>query len=298
MKNLFQPYSIGHFVNQPSNVIEFEITHFQQMEDPDLTDVHKHSFYEILWVDQGTSAQTIDFKTYDLQAKSLFFISPGQVHEFEKWQGLKGGTIMFTEDFFLRNQQDKDKLFELGFLDNVYFNPNLQLGPDEYKSIRHCIDLLISEKNRDGSMPEILQSLLHILLLQIQRCIRISKIPNASRRNIIIFKQFKNILEFHFSKGLIASQYAEKLNITEHHLNRIVKEITGQTAGSVIKARTILEAKRLLSFTDFSIGDIASQLNYFDASYFSKIFKSCTGKSPIEFKVEMSKKYKKEQVLL
>lgn len=298
MKNLIPTYSIGHFINDSSNRAEFEITRFENMQEPDVADIHKHNFYEILWVDEGTSIQNIDFISYQLQKKSLFFISPGQVHEFEEWHELIGGTIMFTEDFFLKNQQNKNKLFEFSFLDNVYSNPNLLLGCEEYAAVRHCIDLLIAEKTREGAMHEILQSLLHILLLQAQRSIKTTDNSISSRRNIILFKQFKNILELNFSEGLVASEYAEKLNITEHHLNRVVKEITGETVGSVIKARTILEAKRFLSFTDFSVAEIAANLNYFDASYFSKIFKSSTGTSPIEFRIEMSKKYQEKQVLL
>jgi len=298
MKDLFPFYSIGHFINQPSNTTEFEITRFEDMVEPNVDDAHKHTFYELLWVDEGKSRQTIDFQSYDLQPKSLFFISPGQVHEFEGWQNLKGGTIMFTGDFFLYNQQNKDKLFELSFLDNVYFNPNLLLGCQDYVSFRNYIQLLITEKNRVGSMNEILQSLLHILLLQVQRSIKTKENRNSAKRNVILFKKFKNILESNYTQALTASNYAEKLNITEHHLNRVTKEITGQTAGTVIKARSILEAKRLLSYTDCSVSEISSYLSYFDSSYFSKIFKSATGKTPFEFKTEMSKKYREKPVLL
>jgi AraC-like DNA-binding protein len=222
----------------------------------------------------------------------LFFISPGQVHEFESWQGLKGGTIMFTESFFLQNQQNKDKLFELSFLDNVYFNPNLLLQCQDYITFRNYIDLLVAEKKRAIPNEEILQSLLHILLLQVQRSIESNENINIAKRNIILFKQFKNLLENNFTEALTSSDYAGKLNITQHHLNRIVKEITDKTTTEVIKARTILEAKRLLIFTDLSVSEISVKLNYFDSSYFSKIFKSETGRTPVEFKTQMSERYR------
>jgi len=292
MKDLFRSYTIGHFINQATSLTEFEITFFEEMDEPDIDEVHKHTFYEILWVDEGSSRQTIDFQSYDLRPKSLFFISPGQVHEFESWQGLKGGTIMFTEGFFLQNQQNKDKLFELNFLDNVYFNPNLLLQCNDYTTFRNYIDLLVAEKKRAIPNEEILQSLLHILLLQVQRSIESNENINTTKRNIILFKQFKNLLESNFTRALTSSYFADKLNITQHHLNRIVKEITDKTTTEVIKARTVLEAKRLLIFTDLSVSEIALKLNYFDSSYFSKIFKSETGKTPVEFKTQMSERYR------
>jgi AraC-like DNA-binding protein len=298
MKEIFPFYSIGHFINEPENPTEFEITQFEEMEEPNVDDVHKHSFYEILWVDEGRSRQTIDYQTYELQNKSLFFISPGQVHEFEAWQGLKGGTIMFTGDFFLQNQANRDRLFELSFLDNIYFNPNFLLPCAEYAIFRNFINLLIEEKKRADANKEILQSLLHILLLQVHRSIQASQNRQIPKRNVILFKEFKNLLEKHYPEGLAANQYAGKLNITQHHLNRIIKDITGKTATEVIRARSILEAKRLLSFTDQTISEISSNLNYFDSSYFSKVFKAETGRSPLEFRSSMSEKYRKIQLSL
>ena len=292
MKDLFHSYSIGHFINQATSLTEFEITFFEEMDEPDVDEVHRHTFYEILWVDEGSSRQTIDFQSYDLLPKSLFFISPGQIHEFESWQNLKGGTIMFTEDFFLQNHQNKDRLFELSFLDNIYSYPNLLLRCEDYFTFRNYINLLIAEKKRAISNQEILQSLLHILLLQIQRSMESSHDINTTKRNIVLFKQFKNLLESNFTEAFASAHYAEKLNITQHHLNRIVKEITNKTTTEVIKARAILEAKRLLAFTDLSVSEIATRLNYFDASYFSKIFKSETQKTPLEFKAQLSEKYR------
>jgi len=291
MKELFRSYSIGHFINEGANPTEFEITFFEEMDEPNVDEVHKHTFYEILWVDEGRSRQVIDFHSYELQSKSLFFISPGQVHEFESWQNLKGGTIMFTEDFFLQNQQNKDKLFELSFLDNIYFNPNLLLQCQDYFTFKNYIDLLVSEKKRAIPNREILQSLLHILLLQVQRSIETANNVNA-KRSIVLFKRFKTMLASNFTRALTPAYYAQQLNITQHHLNRIVKEITSKTTTEVIKARTILEAKRLLTFTDLSVSEIASELNYFDSSYFSKIFKAEAGQAPLQFKAQMSERYR------
>jgi len=293
MKDFFPFYTIGHFINQPGNRTEFEITRFEEMEEPEIDNVHKHTFYEILWVDEGESRQTIDFQSYELKPKSLFFISPGQVHEFEAWQELKGGTILFTEEFFLQNQQNKDKLFELAFLDNVYFNPNLMLPCEDYALFRKYIDLLLLEKNRISSNSEILQLLLNILLLQVQRSIETIQSVNPSKRIIILFKQFKSLLEISFREAVTANEYAYKLNITRQHLNRIVKEITGKTVTDVIRTRSILEAKRMLLFTHLSISEIAANLNYFDSSYFSKIFKSDTGYTPLEFKSLKFQKYRR-----
>ncbi len=60
----------------------------------------------------------------------------------------------------------------------------------------------------------------------------------------------------------------------------------------VIRARSILEAKRLLTFTDKTVSEIAFELNYTDSSYFAKAFRAETNLSPIGFKTEISEKYR------
>lgn len=292
MKNVFPFYSIGHFINQPSNKTEFEVLRFEEIDEPEVDDIHKHTFYEIIWTEKGKSKQIIDYKEYEIKPSSLFFISPGQVHQFEQWQPLIGGSIMFTADFFLLNYFNKDKLFELSFLDNFYANPCLNLKKKDFEEIRETIGLMVREQKRVNKNQSIAQSLLHILLAQIQRCVDDSKGEVVSKKYIIIFKEFKNLLEKYFIENKNVSFYAEQLNITQHHLNLIIKSVTGKKAGEVIRARSILEAKRLLTYTDATVSEIAYQLNYTDSSYFAKAFKADTRLTPLLFKSKMSEKYR------
>lgn len=292
MKDVFSHYSIGHFINQPSNPTEFEIIEFERMEEPDVDDVHKHSFYEILWTDKGISKQTIDYKEYEVTPSSLFFISPNQVHEFEEWKPLQGGTILFTEGFFLQNNYNKDKLFELSFLDNFYANPCMKFSRKDFAELRQTIDLISQEHNRKDRDQTIIQSYLHILLAQVQRCIDKETAKPVSKKYLILYKQFKTLLDAHFAGNKMPAFYAKHLHITPHHLNLVVKNVTGKTASEIIRSRSLLEAKRLLTFTDFSVSEVAAELHYFDSSYFAKIFKAETKTTPAAFKKEMSERYR------
>ncbi len=292
MKELFPHYHIGHFINEPNNPTPFEITRFEEMGELDIDDPHKHTFYEILWFDEGVSSQVIDYQEYVIEPNTFFFISPNQLHHFEEYQPLKGGSVFFTEDFFLLQQQDKEKLFEITFLDNFYARPFLK--PDEavYREIRATIDFLIAEKRRSDSSQTILQSLLHILLAQIQRAFDNENKGFSNKKYIITYKKLKNLIDLHYKEGLTASDYAERLFITQHHLNLIAKQITGKTTSELIRARVILEAKRLLTFSDYSVSEIASELGFFDLSYFAKVFKVEENCSPLAFKKSMSEKYR------
>lgn len=293
MKEPFPFYSIGHFINQPHNPTEFEITQFDQMEEPEVDDLHKHTFYEIIWIEKGRSRQVIDNVEYEISPGSLFFISPGQLHIFEEWRPVIGGSIMFTESFFLLNYLDKDKLFELSFLDNFYSHPVFRPDKSKFAEILQTIHAIDKERKRKDYSTSIVQALLHILLLQIQRCLDSQTESPVSKKSIILYKKFKGLIDAHFTSNLGVSDYASQLAVTQHHLNTIAKEVTGKTATEVIRTRVILEAKRLLSFTDNSVSEISSHLGYFDSSYFAKVFKAETGISPLEFKSRISESYRR-----
>lgn len=292
MKGIFPFYSVGHFINQPTNPTEFEILRFEKMEEPDVDDYHKHTFYEILWTEKGNSKQIIDYNEYQIKPNSLFFISPNQVHHFEEWKPLQGGTILFTEDFYLLNRTNKDTLFELSFLDNLNSNPCVQFSKKEFAEVLNLIHQIETEQNRKEKSPTIIQAYLHILLAHVQRHINANSRTVNSKKYLIQYKHFRQILEQYFSENKSVSFYADQLNITAHHLSLICKEITNDTATKVIRARVILEAKRLLTFTNKTISQIAFDLNFIDSSYFTKIFKSHTNQTPQDFKNIMSEKYR------
>lgn len=288
---MFPFYSIGHFLNQPDNPTAFEVLCFEKMAEPDVDDIHKHTFYEIIWVDEGQSRQTIDYKSYPLGPQSLFFISPGQLHEFEEWEPLSGGSILFTGDFFLLNHPNQDKLFELSFLDNFHAQPLLKPTATDFRLIRQTINVLNQEAQRAPRTDAVLQPLLHALLAQIQRCVE-GQQGQLSKRYVVQFKQFKQLLDQHFAENWSVSDYADSLSMTQHHLNLICREVVGSTATEVIRARAMLEAKRLLTFTDLGVGEVAAQLNFMDSSYFARVFRHETGQSPIAFREVMSEKYR------
>ncbi len=311
MTTPFPRYHIGHFLNQPDQPTDFAITRFGEMAEPDVADLHQHTFYEIIWIDAGTCRQWIDYRQYTVAPGSLFFISPGQLHQFEEWQQVAGGSILFTEAFFLLHQQNQNALFELSFLDNFYANPLVQPDPTSLAGTQQLIGLLLTEYARPDASTRVAQALLHALLGLIQRSVDVAEgrgaappPPDASTpalaypaSHLVLYKRFKLLLDQHYAAALTPGAYADQLAVTAHHLNEVVKRITGQTAGAVVQARTMLEAKRLLTFTDLPVAEIAARLGLFDASYFARRFRTETGLTPLAFRQASAEISRKGSVL-
>ncbi len=87
------------------------------------------------------------------------------------------------------------------------------------------------------------------------------------------------------SKGLPTVQLlAHSLNLSPKYLGGLLKSLTGLSAQQHIHEKLIAKAKEKLSTTDLTVSEIAYELGFEHLPSFSKLFKSKTNLSPLEFK--------------
>ncbi len=87
------------------------------------------------------------------------------------------------------------------------------------------------------------------------------------------------------NKGLPSVGYiAEVLNISPKYLSSLLKMLTSQNTQQFIHEKLIAKAKEKLSATDLSVSEIAYQLGFEHLQSFSKLFKTKTQLSPLEFR--------------
>lgn len=80
------------------------------------------------------------------------------------------------------------------------------------------------------------------------------------------------------------SDFAKKLNIHVNHLNRILKSIHHKTTTTLIGERIFLESKKLLTFKDWNVSEIAYCLGFTEVTHFNNFFKKNSGESPTQFR--------------
>lgn len=295
---MFHAYEIADFFEPISSSKQhFHINRLEEMPPlpQKIKSPHKHLFYEILLIKEGSTLQNVDYQEFHIESATLFFISQGQLHFWGKTnrETIKGYRLMFTEDFFLLNHIDKNFLFELVFLDNVYFYPCIGISAQTVPQIYTYFDLLFAEYQRQESNPKALQSLLFLTLTEVQR-IATQKIPNLTHnKHITTYKIFVEQLEKNFKNHLSVNDYAEKLCLSSKQFSRLVQSVTNQNVSAVIKNRLVLEAKRLLTCTDLTISQITDELGFEDSAYFARFFRKETQQSPTEFKNLMSEMYRR-----
>lgn len=278
-------YHIEDFSSPCTIPNQFIMDRFENVGRPiNMAWPHKHSFYEILWLEKGPSLHTIDQHSFELSLDSIFFIAPGQIHELEKEEDLKGYSVMFTEDFLALGDGGQDVLKGLSFMENTYTKPALTLVEKELNGLFASLNMLHLETARADRSAHVIRHLLLTFLFQIKRMV--AETPDAAKDNlqVIRVKQFKKLVERHYKEETRLSFFADALFITTAQLNELVKAITGKTAGETIRERLLLEAKRMLIHGHLTVGQIAAELGFTDFSYFSRQFKKQEGLSPAAFR--------------
>ncbi len=286
-------YDIKDFSPFYTKEQQFVIVPFQELNRPaPFVWPHKHSFYEILWIRKGAAKHFVDNQELDLSADTIYFMSPGQTHHFEKYEAVNGDSIMFTEEFFIWNFTNKEALQQLSFLDNSYKSPNIKLDSQTKGVLEPLLKLLYAEFKRPDYSKLAISSMLYVFLNSLQRVYRDQRDNNHLPSNYLaIFNDFKRMVEQHYKAQEQLSVYASELCITAHHLNEVVKNVTGKTAGEFVRDRLLLEAKRMLVQSHLQIGQIAHELGFKDFSYFSRHFKKHNKLSPEQYRSEMHEKH-------
>tara|TARA_R110002096_G_scaffold317919_1_gene512288 strand:- start:1233 stop:2111 length:879 start_codon:yes stop_codon:yes gene_type:complete len=246
---------------------------------------HQVAFNMIVYYTAGESKHLVDFVWHDVKPHTIVHISKGQIHAFQFHDDLKGFILLFTDDY-LRKQINSLPKNEIERLFNSHlFSPIIQVPEDS--NVEKYIRLFNEEytNSKENYNQENTYSALHsIIFSKLERLKQYQTMHVKKSDKLIVFLNFKSLLETHFSKSRNADFYAEKLNITYKHLNTICKDVISLTAKQFIDEFIVLEAKRLLINSEIKSTQLAYSLGFEEPTNFVKYFKKHTGLTPNNFK--------------
>jgi len=244
---------------------------------------HRHDSYLMVFFTNGSGLHEVDFDQFEIKRGSLFVLQPGQMHHWSLSEDIEGFVIIFSQELYNLYFGQK-KINEYNFYHSIHNRPEMVFEKNEIPKIQPYFDLLIQENNQNNKLQlDKMLNLLDCIHIEISRKYSETYSHQTHSYNIKINK-FESLLETYFRKEKLPSFYAEKLNITLKHLNRICNEILQKTATEVIMDRVILEIKRMLIDKQLAVNEVAFAVGYEDYSYFSRFFKKQTGMSPTEFR--------------
>ncbi|HSZ24745.1 MAG TPA: AraC family transcriptional regulator [Cytophagaceae bacterium] len=280
-------YGIEIFSKSSFGKKQYQVEIFDSNRHFEVHYPHRHDFFEILFLTNGSGTHTIDFQDYEIKPNSIFFLSPGQIHSISLSKDIYGYIFLFSSEFFLMNKADRNKIFEFPFFYTISNeNPPLELKEEKDSSFLKELFLKGCNESADHLLEsdEVIHSILDLILAYCKRLYPSTTIHPGMQKGKLMVKKFKQLIEDQYKENFSVKDFAEKLMVTPNHLNETVKNIMGRTASDLIDEKMIIEIKKLLLHTDLTASEVAYRLNFSDQSYFSKFFKKKTGFSPSEFR--------------
>lgn len=247
--------------------------------------VQRLTYYDITIVVDGQGAFIIDDCDRPIVPGSVFFTSPHQIREWRVDNIPKGYALIFEEEFLCTFFNDARFVQNLSCFHSDDHAHVLILNPHDLQTIT---GLLADIKNEIGAFKSTDKHVLRALLYQVLALLNrkfISTYPSgAEKRMNRHVGSFVQLVSAHHPLHRSVEYYADQLHITAGHLNSLVKDQLGISAKKYILNQNILEAKRMLRYTDRSIDEIASALSYENTTYFIRIFSAHTRTTPLQFR--------------
>lgn len=271
-----------------------EITPYQSEES--IKVVFDFYMISLKKVDAGSVHYGYGQQKYDFDNGILFFIAPNQVFSFKADNDFKSsGKMLLVHPDFLWGSALSKTIKKYDFF-NYAVHEALFVSEKEEAVLNGFMANIEQEYHShidtfsDSIIISQIESFLNYSDRFYMRQFLTRKIT-ASR----ILDQLEQILNDYFEeddvihKGLPTVPYvAGLLNCSPNYLSSVLKTLTGRNTQQHIHEKVIEKAKEKLSTTTLTISEIAFELGFEYPQSFSKLFKSKTRLSPVEFRASFN----------
>jgi len=253
--------------------------------------VNKGRYMMFLWNDGEQSVfLQIDDRKIELRPGHLLCTTYlHKVHIDNSGKNLK--SLFFNREFYCVHTYDSEVSCNGLLFFGSNSSPVLQLDEDESVRLRTLFSVLEDEFSvADTNQEEMLRILLKRLIIRCTRLARKQILKSDDKQSDIdLIRTFNVLVEEHFKTKKSVGDYAKLMYKSPKTITNVFGKYSEETPLQVIHNRVIMEAKRLLFYTDKTAKEIGNELGYNDPSQFSKLFKNHTGFTTTDFKKSDSK---------
>ena len=137
--------------------------------------------------------------------------------------------------------------------------------------------------------PEEMPFIIRDAAIQLSEKVKEAKRSDTGNPHV---EQAKHYMLTHMTQVITAAQIAEHVGISQYHLSRLFKSLTGKSMMDYLTDQRIGAAKQLLATSDQPIQEIAALLRFCDQSHMTYAFRKRTGMTPKQYRDAAQSKYK------
>ena len=238
----------------------------------------------IVWNLEGKSVLNIDGQDFSLEEGELIFLT--EFHHVKVEKIGKAKLVRFNRPFYCIKDHDS----EVSCKGILFFGasqvPRVILNGERKKQFDLLWEVFEMEmKSVDHLQYEMLQMLLKRLIILCTRLFKEQQdVDSIETKKMDIVREFNYLVESHFREHHTVADYADLLFKSPKTLSNLFAQYNQKTPLQIIHERILLEAKRMLSYTDTPVKEIAYDLGYDDLQSFSRFFKARTKSSPKKYR--------------
>jgi AraC family transcriptional regulator, transcriptional activator of pobA len=241
---------------------------------------HRHDYHELIFVAEGRGEHLIDGCRVPIEAPTITVIGRGQVHQFVHGEDLSGGLLRITDAVL----QGGSERIASSWLLSGRGGRTIAAPAEACDSVTPLFRALADELERpaDPYCADVIRHLISTLLLWTERWYDAgrSERREADDADVQLLRRFTERLERDFAVHHDARHYADALAVPGPALAQALTRVTGHSTKELVTERVMVEAARLLRYTDLTVGEISYRVGFGDPLYFSRAFKRQTGRSP------------------
>lgn len=286
MNTLIPTYALyGEYLEETHE----DILHFEPMRDRSSKHdwsikPHKHdTLWQIFYLSNPNIVMQLDNKQYHTTGPVFISVPPLSVHAFQFPSFVAGTVVSIRLPVISKMVQELPDA-------NLFHQKAWVVTEDdpEFEPMFHANESIKANTQKiDALRHKGMEISLQLLLLSFIRHTSSKSRPDPLQLqsyNDELLRNFCNLIEDNYHLNWPISKYAKELQTSTVSLNRKCRSTIGTSPQKLLVKRRILEAKRMLQYTQLSIADIAEQLGVVDTSYFCRLFKRETDTSPAAYR--------------
>lgn len=247
---------------------------------------HRDDHFLFIFQECGENQLEIDSQPVTAKGRKVFCILPGQVHHVIRFDPGDAWFVAVTADLVPEQvrvllHQTTQPIWPVDVSDR--WAVKLKNGVS-------VLQLHLEDSSFTDDSFQLIKAATESVLLMFAAIYREHTGLNGFKegRASCLTRKFKTLLQHHYKETKSPSAYAAMLNVSPPYLNEVVNISTGMPVSKWIHNEVMLEAKRMLYYTDFTVKEISAELGYDDHAYFTRLFSKIAGVSPAKYRAAVS----------
>ena len=248
---------------------------------------HRHSsLYQFFLLTRGEVNVHLDDLRESTLAPSLIIVPPMSVHGFEYKTGSEGHVLSLHESLLpeliplLEQYRSALKLPQIVPLSSL---------KEEATNLKNIMKTIGDEfSNARTARLQMLHSQICQFLVHVTRLLQSGNSLAATHltENDLLAQRFRTLIDQNYRSHPTNPFLANELSVSVSRLAHVSQKVMGAAPQQILHNRILLEAKRLLAYTNSPVSEIGYDLGFSDPAYFSRFFKKMSGDSPVAFRKE------------